>query len=163
MDSLNQRILAILSEDARLTAKNIATMLEESEETVTKAIKQLEDNGTILKYMTLINEQDYNDDSVDAMIEVKVIPQKLDGFDAIAKEIYKYSQVKSVYLMSGGYDILVMVSGKNLKDVAMFVSENLATIEDVQSTATHFILKKYKVEGVALQKNEDTTRLKIKL
>lgn len=161
MDALKQKVLSVLQDDARLGAESIAAMLGADADAVKKAIAEMEADGTIIKYATLINGSRYDDESVEALIEVKVLPKQLYGYDAIAEEIYKFPQVKSVYLMSGSYDLLVTVDGKNLKNVAMFVAENLSALDAVQSTATRFILKKYKVEGVTLAKEEETGRLPV--
>lgn len=161
MKDLNKQILELLQQDARLSAEAIAVMTSSTAEAVQKAISFMESDGTIIKYAALINSNRYDDESVEALIEVKVTPKQLYGYDAIAEEIYKFPQVKSVYLMSGSYDLLVTVSGRNLKNVAMFVAENLSALEAVQSTATRFILKKYKVEGVTLAKEEDSDRLPV--
>lgn len=161
MDKLKKQIIDVLQDDARLSADSVAAMLDSDAASVKKAVSEMEADGTIIKYATLINSDRYDDDGVEALIEVKVTPKQLYGYDAIAEEIYKFPQVKSVFLMSGSYDLLVTVSGRNLKNVAMFVAENLSTLEAVQSTSTRFILKKYKVEGVTLTKEEETGRLPV--
>lgn len=163
MNNLKNRIIKLLKDDARLSPEILATMLNEDADKVRDIITELENDGTIVKYMTLINEEKLNNDEVEALIEVRVIPQKQNGFDAIAREIEKFPQVKSVFLMSGAYDLLVTITGKSLKDVAMFVAERLSAMENVQSTATHFILKKYKIEGASLETEQDSRRLKIQL
>lgn len=161
MDNFKKQILQVLQEDARLSAESVAAMIGGDAVAVKKAVSEMESDGTIIKYAALINDNRYDDDGVEALIEVKVTPKQLYGYDAIAEEIYKYPQVKSVFLMSGSYDLLVTISGRNLKNVAMFVAENLSTLEAVQSTATRFILKKYKIEGVTLAKEEETGRLPV--
>ena len=117
------------------------------EATVQAAVKELEDNGTIIKYSAIINTDKVEGESVDALIEVKVKPQKLNGFDAFAEELCAFKEVRSLYLMSGAYDLAVFISAKTLNEVARFVSEKLSAVDGVISCATHFILKKYKVEG----------------
>jgi len=161
MDALKKQILALLREDARLGADAIAAMLNADPSAVQKAVAAMESDGTIIKYMTVINDDRYDDDGVEALIEVKVTPKLAEGYDAVAEEIYKFPQVRSVYLMSGSYDLLVTVCGRNLKTVAMFVAENLSTLDAVTGTATRFILKKYKVEGVTLSAEEETGRLPV--
>jgi DNA-binding Lrp family transcriptional regulator len=150
MTKLEQDIIKILTEDSRRAPKEIAVMLGEKEQKVKDAIKSLEDKGIVVKYTAVINEEKLGKDLVEAFIEVKVTPQHNRGFDAIAEEIYQFEEVKSLYLMSGAYDLAVIVEGKTLKEVAMFVSQKLSTLDKVISTATHFILKKYKDGGVLL-------------
>lgn len=163
MNNLKNKIIKILKDDARISPEIIATMLNEDTEKVKNIITSLEQNGTIVKYFTLVNEEKLDSSGVEALIEVKVIPQKHNGFDAVAREIEKFPEVKSVFLMSGAYDLLVTITGKNLKDVAMFVAERLSAMENVQSTATHFILKKYKIEGIPLEGEDDGQRQMIQL
>ena len=160
MKKLETDILAILQEDGRYTPAKIAVMLDKSEEEVASAIAALEARGVIVKYTAIVNDERLSDDIVQALIEVKVSPQKTSGFDAIAEEIYRFDEVKSCYLMSGGYDLAVFIEGKNLREVARFVSERLSTLDEVQSTATHFILKKYKIEGT-ITDTEDEYRIRI--
>ncbi len=137
-------ILKLLENDCRLTTSQIAAMLNMDEAAVAAQIARCEDENLILAYQALIDWDKTSQDSVTALIEVKVTPQRGDGFDRIAERIYQYDEVESLYLMSGAYDLTVIVSGDSLKDVAQFVSAKLATIEGVTGTATHFILKKYK-------------------
>lgn len=158
---MEKDILAILGEDSRTEPKKIAVMLGITEDEARAAIKQLEDNGCIVKYTAIINEDIIDDETVEALIEVKVTPQRGAGFDAIAQEIAEHSEVKNLYLMSGAYDLAVIVECKSLKSVSRFVSERISTYESVISTATHFILKKYKVEGALMKKNEDAVRLSV--
>ena len=160
MKKLETDILAILQEDGRYTPAKIAVMLDKSEEEVASAIAALEARGVIVKYTAIVNDERLSDDIVQALIEVKVSPQKTSGFDAIAEEIYRFDEVKRCYLMSGGYDLAVFIEGKNLREVARFVSERLSTLDEVQSTATHFILKKYKIEGT-ITDTEDDNRIRI--
>jgi DNA-binding Lrp family transcriptional regulator len=145
--SLNERILDLLQTNSRLTAAQVAIMLDEDETAVGKAVQSLEDGNVILGYTSIINWEKTERDSITALIEVKVTPQRGHGFDAIAQQIYRYPEVKSCFLMSGGYDLMLIVEGKTLKDVAMFVSERIAPVDAVLSTQTHFILKMYKHEG----------------
>ena len=160
MKQLNAEILRILEEDCRYTPAKIAVMLDRSEAEVSAAIEEMERAGGIVKYTAIVNGERLADEIVQALIEVKVSPQKSNGFDAIAEEIYRFDEVKSCYLMSGGYDLAVFIEGKTLREVARFVSERLSTLDDVLSTSTHFILKKYKIEGVITDR-EDDNRLRI--
>ncbi|MCD8286611.1 MAG: Lrp/AsnC family transcriptional regulator [Clostridia bacterium] len=160
MEKLDKDILALLADDSRLTARKIAAALGEDAKLVEERIRTLEDNGVIVKYTAIENSDLTDDDLVEALIEVKVTPQRGAGFDAIAQEIAANSEVKNLYLMSGAYDLAVTVECKSLKDVSRFVYEKISTYESVISTATHFILKKYKVEG-ALMKKGGENRLSI--
>lgn len=161
MKNLKSNIIDLLKTDARYSAKKIATMLGAEESEVKTAIEEMEKNGTIVKYTALINHEKTENDMVEALIEVRVTPQKYRGFDAIAEEIYRFSEVESVYLMSGGYDLCVIIRGCSLKEVASFVSEKLSTMDTVVSTATHFILKKYKEDGTIMQSSEHGERLAV--
>lgn len=160
MNQLNTEILRILEEDCRYTPAKIAVMLDRTEAEVIAAIEEMEQQGVVVKYTAIVNGERLADEVVQALIEVKVSPQKSNGFDAIAEEIYRFDEVKSCYLMSGGYDLAVFIEGKTLREVARFVSERLSTLDDVLSTSTHFILKKYKIEGVITDR-EDDNRLRI--
>ena len=151
-------VLKILENDARTTTKQISTMTGTSSAEVAKVIKQAEKDRTILKYKTIINWEKLGGEQVWALIEVKVTPQKDVGFDAIAERIYRSPQARTVYLVSGTYDILVLVTGKTEHEVADFVSENLAPIEGVQGTITHFMLKRYKEDGEILEGEEEVKR-----
>jgi len=161
MDALDRKIIDVLSADARYSHAKIAVMLGREESEISARIEELERTGVIVKYTAVINPEKTGEDFVDALIEVKVTPQKSRGFDAIAEQIYRFEEVKSLYLMSGAYDLAVLVEGKTLRSVADFVSERLAALDTVISTATHFILKKYKTEGVTLEGGEDTHRLAV--
>lgn len=152
---MNEKILKILLEDSRLSADKIAVMLGEKKEDVAAAIRQMESDGTILKYTAVINDDAIKGEHAEALIEVKVTPSASSGFESIAGEISKFSEVKSVSLMSGGFDLAVIVEARNLREVAMFVVEKLAVIDKVLSTATHFILKRYKTEGVITSAEEN--------
>ena len=160
MEKLETDILKILEEDCRYSPAKIAVMLEREEDEVRAAISHMEEAGIIVKYTAIVNGERLADEVVQALIEVKVSPQKSNGFDAIAEEVYRFDEVKSCYLMSGGYDLAVFIEGKTLREVARFVSERLSTLDDVLSTSTHFILKKYKIEGVITDR-EDDNRLRI--
>jgi len=144
------KVLEILKEDSRVAAKDIATMINKSEDEVKEIIKDLEDKNIIIKYTTIVNEEKTKEEKVQAFIEAKVSPERDMGFDAIAERIYNFPQVKSLYLISGGFDFLITVEGNSLKDVAMFVSEKLSTLEYINSIATHFLLKKYKENDVVM-------------
>ena len=147
MENLKSLLIKYLCENARYTIAQLASMTGADESVVAAAVKELEDDGTIIKYSAIINTDKVEGESVDALIEVKVKPQKLNGFDAFAEELCAFKEVRSLYLMSGAYDLAVFISGKNLNEVARFVSEKLSAVDGVLSCATHFILKKYKVEG----------------
>ena len=155
MEGLEKDILSILQADSRISATRLAAMLGISEEQAKAEVKKLEERGVIVKYTAIVNSDTVDEAAVEALIEVKVTPQRGAGFDAIAQEIAEHEEVKNLYLMSGGYDIAVIVEGKSLKSVSRFVSERISTYDTVLSTATHFILKKYKVEGALMKKNEE--------
>lgn len=151
-------ILEILDEDNRRTPEEIAVMVGADVDDVREAIEELENNNVIVKYNTIINWDKTDREYVTALIEVKVTPQRDLGFDAIAERIYRFPEVKSVYLMSGDYDLTVMVEGKTMKEVAFFVAEKLSVLDSVLSTATHFVLKKYKIDGIILEEEEKDYR-----
>ena len=155
------RILEVLTDDARTSVAQIAIMLGRAETEVAEAIRELEEKRIILKYRALINWDKVESGEVEALIEVRVTPQRDHGFDAIAEQIYRFEEVRNVYLMSGGYDLLVMLKAPTLKKLALFVAEKLSTIEGVLSTATHFVLKRYKNEGVITDEKQADRRLKI--
>lgn len=152
---MKERILAYLENDARLTPEQLAVMLGITEAEVRAIIAECEKDGTILSYQAIINWDKTGKESVSALIELKTIPQKDKGFDSIAERIANYPEVKSVYLMSGGFDLAITVECRTMRDVAVFVAEKLATIEGVTSTATHFVMQKYKDNGVVFE--PDTT------
>lgn len=154
-------ILEILSEDARTDIEKIAVMTGRTEKEVEDAIANLEKERILLKYPAMVNWDRVREDVVQALIEVRVTPQRDEGFDAIAEKIYRFEEVKSVYLMSGAYDLLVIVEGANIKQLAIFVGEKLSTLENVLSTATHFVLKKYKQDGVIMERNAEDDRLQV--
>lgn len=146
-----EEILEILEKNSKYTEEEIAVMTGKTTEEVKAAIKKYEEDKVIVGYTTLINWEKTNKESVVALIEVKVTPQRGEGFDKVAKRIYKFPEVKACYLMSGGFDLTVIVEGKTIKDVALFVAEKLAVQESVLSTSTHFVLKKYKDEGTIFE------------
>ncbi|MEI8175879.1 MAG: Lrp/AsnC family transcriptional regulator [Candidatus Omnitrophota bacterium] len=158
-------ILEILEKDARLTAEEIAKMTGRTAASVRAAIKKFEKDGVILKYKTIINKELVKDDTrkVRALIEVKITPQKNVGFEHVAERIYQFPEVTSSYLLSGGYDLLLVVEGKDLQTVASFVAEKLAPMEHVRGTVTHFLLKKYKEDGDILKRRDEDKRLAISL
>ena len=146
---MKNEILKLIENDAKLTSAQIATMLGRDVAEVEAAIAELEENNTILGYNTVIDWEKTDREYVTAMIEVKLTPQRDRGYDRIAEKIYKYPEVQSVYLMSGGaYDLSILIEGKTMKEVSFFVSQKLAPTEAVISTATHFVLHKYKDKGV---------------
>lgn len=161
MEKLENDILALLTEDSRLTAKKIAVMLGSDEKKVAEIITSLENSGVIVRYTAITNTDSIEDEAVEALIEVKVTPQRGHGFDMIANEIAAHEEVKNLYLMSGAYDLAVIVQGKSLRSVSRFVSEKISTYDTVISTATHFILKKYKVEGAIMRKQTELERISI--
>ena len=150
MTDLQNKIISLLKDDARLAADKIAVMLGADKKTIADEIARMEKSGIIVKYAALVNEDVVSSQKVEALIEVKVTPVKARGFDSIAEEIYQFKEVKSLYLMSGAYDLAVFIEGNSMREVASFVSEKLSVMAQVLSTATHFILKKYKTEGVVL-------------
>ena len=161
MTVLEKDILAILSTDARMSAKKIAVMLDVKEDEVADCIRKMEKEGVIVKYTAIVNDEKADDSVVSALIEVKVTPKKKEGFDGIAQQIASFPEVKSVYLMSGAYDLAVFIEDRSLQQVSRFVSERISTFDGVISTATHFILKKYKIEGVVTEKDDADLRLSV--
>lgn len=159
--SLNERILAIIDKNSRIKSSEIAVRLGVTEEEVAGALAAMEGDGIICGYMTLIDWEKMDIEKVTALIEVKVTPQRGMGFDSIAERIYKFDEVESVYLMSGGFDLTVIIKGRSMREVASFVSDKLAPMEAVLSTATHFVLKKYKEHGMALHKEKTDERMLI--
>lgn len=154
-----KELLELLEQNNSLTVKQLSTMLGKSEEEIAAAIKQLENDKVIVKYQPIINWEKAGVDIVTAVIEVRITPQREVGFDAIAERIYRFPEVRSLYLMSGAYDLQVIVEGTNLKEVADFVSTKLATIDGVVGTTSHFLLKKYKEDGVIIEDKEEDRRL----
>jgi DNA-binding Lrp family transcriptional regulator len=161
MTELQLKVLELLQEDARRDAELIATMLAVPTDEVKQAIAELEKDHIIVKYATVVNWSKIDDEKVTALIEVQITPERGRGFEGIAERIYLYPEVKSVYLMSGAYDLLVEVEGKNLKEVASFVSNTLSPIDAVLSTKTFFILKKYKQDGIIFEEHEGDHRLMV--
>jgi DNA-binding Lrp family transcriptional regulator len=157
MDSL----LKLIRDNAAWKPAELAAMLNESEAEVAARVKRYEAEHVILGYRAILNEEKLGVDSVRAVIEVKITPERGGGFDRLAERIAKYSEVQSCYLMSGGYDLLVIVQGNNLREVATFVSEKLATVQGVISTATHFMLKPYKEQGVLMKVDHNEERLAV--
>ena len=155
------KVLQLVWEDSRVRPADAAVMLGMTEEAVRAAIEKLESEKVIVGYPALINWDKTPVEKVKAVIEVKVTPQRDMGFDAIAARIYRFDEVKAVYLMSGAYDLMLEVQADNLRTLATFVSQKLATIDNVQSTATHFVLKKYKVDGVILEEDHADGRLAV--
>ena len=153
--NVKEKLLTMLEQDARLTPAQLADMSQIDLAEVEEILREFEKNNTILGYKTVIDWDKTDREQVTALIEVKITPQRGMGFDQIARQIYSHHQVESVYLMSGGFDLTVIISGRTMRDVARFVSEQLAPMENVLSTGTHFILKKYKEQGVTF--NQDDT------
>lgn len=160
---LSDEILKILDEDCNIEPEQIAVMTDSSVEDVCDAINKMKENNVLLGNKAIINWEKTHVESVTALIELKVTPQRGEGFDKVAERIYKYPQVKSLYLMSGGFDLCVIIEGKSMKNVALFVASTLAPMESVVSTATHFVLKKYKDHGTIFEDNEIDDRQVITL
>lgn len=157
---MRTKILELLEENSRYSVADMALMLGLTEEEVARTIKTLEDEKIICGYKTLINwEKVDHKEVVTALIEVKVTPQRGEGFDKIAERIYRFSEVKAVYLMSGGFDLTVIIEGRTMKEVALFVGQKLAPLEAVLSTGTHFVLKKYKDHGVIFEEFKKDERM----
>ncbi len=154
-----RELLELLEHDARRPVNELAAILHRSEYEVDEQIKKLEKDKIILNYNTLINWEKFGDDTVTAIIEVNLMPQREVGFDAIAERIYRFDEVRTVYLMSGSFDLMVIIEGKSLQDVANFVATRLSTIEGVTQTRSHFMLKPYKKDGVIINDKERDRRL----
>lgn len=161
MTKLEMDLLDLLQEDCRIPLEKLAVMTGTTMEEVAATIQELEDRHVILRYSPRINWDLTDRERVEAMIEVRVTPQRDMGFDAVASRIYRFDEVKSVYLMSGSYDLLVLVEARTLKELASFVSEKLSTLEMVTGTATSFVLKRYKEEGVIFEGDKSDQRLVI--
>ena len=155
---MREQILAIIEKNIRISVKELAVILGAEEIDVANELKALEEEGIICGYHTMIDWEKTDIEKVTALIEVRITPQRGQGFDKLAERIYKYPEVNSVYLISGGYDLLVSLEGKSLKQVSSFVSDKLSTLDGVLSTATHFVLKKYKDHGTILGKKYEDTR-----
>ena len=160
---MKQEILKLLEKNARLSTSDIAKMLGQSEEEVIRVIGELEADKIICGYNAIINWDKVNDEKVDALIELKVTPQRGTGFDKIANRIAKFDEVNSIYLLSGGYDFMVEIKGRSMKEVSQFVFDKLATLDTVQSTATHFVLKKFKDHGISFEDKPKEKRSNIVL
>ncbi|MCH5256242.1 MAG: Lrp/AsnC family transcriptional regulator [Lachnospiraceae bacterium] len=158
---MREKLLAVIEKNSRIDLKELAVILGVEEIDIVNEMAALESEGIICGYHTLIDWEKTSIEKVTALIEVRVTPQRGQGFDNIAERIYKYPEVTSVYLISGGYDLLVTLEGKSLKQVSNFVTDKLSTLETVLSTATHFILKKYKDHGTILAKSYEDTREKV--
>ena len=154
-------LLKLLRENAALSTVDLAGMLELSEEEIRDKIRQAQADGDILGYQAILSDDATGRDGVQAVIEVKLTPERGGGFDRLAERISKYNEFNSCYLMSGSYDVLVIVDGNSLHEVASFVAEKLATIEGVTSTASHFLLKRYKEKGVMIGSAEEVERLAV--
>lgn len=152
------KLLELLKNNAKLTNEQLASMLGMSVDEVAKTVDQLEKSKTIVCYSAVVNWDKTEKDTTTALIEIKVSPQRGHGFEAVAERIFQFPEVKSLYLVSGAYDFLAVVEGKTLKDVATFVSSRLAPLEQILSCATHFMLKKYKDDGVVFVENEPPVR-----
>ena len=158
---MREKILTFIERNSRVDIKDLAVILGADELTIVNELAAMEAEGVICGYHTLIDWDKTEIEKVTALIEVRVTPQRGHGFDNIAERIYKYPEVHAVYLISGGYDLMVILEGKTLKEVSSFVSDKLSTQESVISTATHFILKKYKDHGTILSKKYENERMKV--
>ena len=160
---LKQEILKILETDARATPENIARMTGGNVDEIKQIIKDAEADHTIVRYKTVINWEKMSNERVEAIIEVRVVPQRDTGFDSIAERIYRFPEARTVYLMSGTYDLAVLVTGKTMHQVANFVSQKLSQIDGVQGCTTHFMLKRYKEDGEILAGTEEVQRQQVVL
>lgn len=156
---MREEILRLLEKNSRIDIREIAILVGKTEAEVANEIAQMEKEGIIRGYYTLINWDNTNDERVSALIEVKVTPQRGIGFDKIAERISKFDEVKSVYLMSGGFDFTVILEEKTMKEIAQFVTSKLSTLDEVLNTATHFVLKKYKDYGVTMMEEHKDERM----
>lgn len=156
---MRQEILGILEQNCKVTIDDLATILDNTKENIANELNELEKAQIICGYHTIINWDKTNIDKVTALIEVTVTPQRGQGFDSIAERIYRFKEVTAVYLMSGGFDLTVIIEGKTMKEVALFVGQKLAPLEPVLSTATHFVLKKYKDHGIILEEDKKDQRM----
>ena len=158
---MREKILAVIEKNSRIDLKDLAVLLGESEIAVANEIAEMEKEHIICGYHTLINWDNTSEEKVAALIEVKVTPQRGMGFDKIAERIYQYSEVEAVYLMSGAYDFTVFIEGRTMRQIAQSVSDKLAPMESVLSTATHFVLKKYKDHGTIISEQVQDERMLI--
>ena len=156
---MRERLLHLLAKDSRLSVKDMAVMLDSTEEEIQKTLAEMEADGVICGYPTLINWDKTDIEKVTALIEVSVTPQRGQGFDKIAERIYNYPEVNAVYLISGSYDLLVTIEERTLREAAQFVSDKLSPLESVLSTKTNFILKKYKDHGTIMAEKEKDYRM----
>lgn len=155
---MREELLSLIEKNSKISLKELAVLLGADELEIANEMEALEKEGVICGYHTLIDWDKTKSEKVTALIEVRVTPQRGQGFDKIAERIYKYPEVRSVYLISGGFDLLVTLEGKSLKEISAFVSDKLSTLDSVLSTATHFILKKYKDHGTILDKKHEDER-----
>lgn len=155
---MREELLTVIEKNSRIDLKELAVILGVQEVDVVNELAALEAEGVICGYHTLIDWEKTSNEKVSALIEVRVTPQRGQGFDNVAERIYRYPEVRSVYLMSGGYDLMVILEGKTLREVSSFVSDKLSTLDTVLSTATHFILKKYKDHGTVLSRIREDER-----
>ena len=159
---MKERILAVLEKNSRIDLHDLAVLLGESEVDVANAIAEMERDHVICGYHNMINGENTSEEKVQALIEVKVTPQRGLGFDKIARRIYSFPEVDSCYLMSGGFDLMVIIEGKTMRDVALFVASKLSTQDQVLSTSTHFVLKKYKQDGTVFSsEDEEDKRIQV--
>jgi len=158
---MREQLLMVIEKNSRIDLKELAVILGVEEIDIVNELATMEKEGIICGYHTLIDWDKTTIDKVTALIEVRVTPQRGHGFDSIAERIYKYPEVRAVYLISGGYDLLVILDGKNLREVSQFVSDKLSTQESILSTATHFVLKKYKDHGTIFEKKSEDERMVI--
>ena len=161
MQNLQIELLQLLQQDCRLPLEKLAVMLGQTPEAVGAMIDDMEKRGVILRYSPVINWDKTEKERVEAMIEVRVTPQRDEGFDALAKRIYRFDEVKTVYLMSGAYDLLLLVEAHTLKELGYFVSTKLSVLDNVTGTATHFVLKRYKSDGVIFEGDPQDKRLAV--
>lgn len=161
MTIFEQKLIQLLKEDSRYTHETLAKMLNVPVSQITETVEKLENMGVIVKYTTIINTEKTGEEYIDALIEVKVTPQARSGYDAIAEDIYRFPEVKAVYLVSGAYDLAITLESKTARDVSLFVSERLSTIDSVIGTTTHFIMKQYKESGVIMNNETGNKRLPI--
>ena len=159
--TIDEQILELLEQNARLSGDRIASLVGVEPSEVHGAIKRMEDEKVILGYRAVTDPAKASDGKVTCMIEVRVTPQRGVGFDKIAERIYRFPEVRSLYLVSGSYDLLVVIEGQSIQDISYFVFEKLATLDHIQSTTTHFMLKKYKDNGIILGQIEEVKRLPV--
>lgn len=161
MENSKMELLQLLQQDCRIPLEKLSVMLGQPMETVAEMIQDMEKSGVILRYTPVINWDRAGKERVEGMIEVRTTPQRDEGFDSIAKRIYRFDEVKSAYLMSGAYDLLLHVEARTLKELALFVSSKLSVLENVTGTATHFVLKCYKNDGIIFEEEPKDRRLAV--